>query len=36
MASNTDWKMSQVMAISDIVCETAATAEEETKKGKKK
>lgn len=36
MASNTDWKMSQVMALSDIICETAAPAEEETKKGKKK
>lgn len=36
MASNTDWKMSQVMAISDIVCEVAEPAKEETKKGKKK
>ena len=38
MASNTDWKMAQVMAISDIVCEVADTApaEEEPKKGKKK
>ena len=36
MASNTDWKMSQVMAISDIVCEVAEPAKEEPKKGNKK
>ena len=37
MASNTDWKMSQVMALSDIICEDAAApADEEPKKGKKK
>ena len=36
MASNTDWKMAQVMAISDIVCEVAEPAKEEPKKGKKK
>lgn len=36
MASNTDWKMAQVMAISDIVCEASEPAEEEPKKGKKK
>ena len=36
MASNPDWKMAQVMAISEIVCEVAAPAKEEPKKGKKK
>lgn len=36
MASNTDWKMEQVMAISDIVCDVAAPVDEEPKKGKKK
>ena len=36
MASNTDWKMAQVMAISDIVCEVSEPAKEEPKKGKKK
>lgn len=36
MASNQDWKMAQVMAISDIVCEDAETPVKAEPKDKKK